>query len=664
MNELASVPVLRIHGDNVVECERALRLIARGLGLESTLGASPIFFPCYLLTEKNIPRYKVELLAGHSRWYVDLQNVLCANGAPLHEATDAIVTRLDAEGIERLVLALEFSSALPAGNNAWQRHGRALSCVTAQLPYLYFAEIGGVELSANRSAKAARFPNPIVPFSYVMADRLYASICVPVYSASAAAGDEIRAGFSLVFGETAGVRLLRALLLNEETQTIHAELTARALWMAELLAGRRKRADTWRGEDWAKFLACDSTTARMNWLSENPKAWQRKNNVKVRTSESFRALQNIFSSIGCFSIGAGDIPICWLATNQCELLAQELAALYGAHIPIEIITWLKTRQAPLFIVWATGFKPNGEDSRPDRGLLPLMRMLFGYQANIMTIVSGPAKSSMWKQLRDNSPQLAKQNGLWEAILGLSNIVLADSATLSNPLWVGPKELNRTAGQRVSFTASSAPQKFSEQDVDTALHLLFSRVENSAVFEGLCNPPGGDWSGLSLIDWQTRVEYRWTSLPRVSESGGKRPDHVIQFKNRAKTVLLSIESKTKANSLEARIGPRLAGYVQQLIQSAPTTSRTPGHEWNAAKLVRFPVRNVEFISGGAFIGTPTDDFAAIAQRAQIDIVFAFEFHSGEQPSLLRVFVNLRAQFLLPVLRELAGNLNGRLEIQVG
>ena len=45
---------------------------------------------------------------------------------------------------------------------------------------------------------------------------------------------------------------------------------------------------------------------------------------------------------------------------------------------------------------------------------------------------------------------------------------------------------------------------------------------------MCNPPGGDWSGVTLLDFGSGAEYRWTSLPRVSGKDGKRPDHVIEF----------------------------------------------------------------------------------------------------------------------------------------
>ncbi len=658
-----NIPVLRIHGDNILECERALQLIAQSFALEILYLASPIYFPRYALVGDTTARFYIELLAGHARWNVNLQNVLREQGAPLREAADAVVTRVEEDGTESILLALEFSSALPAGNNAWQRHGRALTCATVGVAYLYLAEVGGVELGAARQVKASRFPNPIVPFSYLAADSLFNSICVPVYAPSYTIAESLRTQFASALDESQGASLVRALLTNSAVDAIHQESKARALRMTEILAQRRKRQDTWVGNEWAEFLVLETANARMMWLGNRSREWKRKIGAKVSVSRTFAPLSSIFSRIGCLSIGGGDIPICWIPANRRNELAQSLSILYAEPASSRFRAWLASRAEPLFVVWITGFKPDGEDSRPDRGLLPLTRMLFGYEADVLTIVSGPAKVAMWESLSQSPERLAEQNGLWETIINLSNALLADSATLAKPILQVLNPVAPPARKIISFRAASAIQKFSEHDVDTALHYLFSNAKLSSVYEAMCNPPGGDWSGLSLLDWQTNTEYRWTSLPRVSGAKGKRPDHVIQINADGKTVLLVIESKTKEKNLEAQIGPRLTFYVRELIQSMPTTIRTVGNVWQFTQETHAPFASVEMISGGAFCSDDKTRFEEVANRCEVDVVFAFEFRSGEQPSLLRVFVRPRAEFLLPILRELVGNLRGNLEIEV-
>ena len=80
------------------------------------------------------------------------------------------------------------------------------------------------------------------------------------------------------------------------------------------------------------------------------------------------------------------------------------------------------------IAWVMGFKPRGDDARPDRGLAPLARMLVGDEVELLTVVYGPAKPSMWSLLHRDPRTLMTQNGLWESLLQLSTAVLADSST--------------------------------------------------------------------------------------------------------------------------------------------------------------------------------------------------------------------------------------------
>ena len=118
-------------------------------------------------------------------------------------------------------------------------------------------------------------------------------------------------------------------------------------------------------------------------------------------------------------------------------------------------------------------------------------------------------------------------------------------------------------EKVVFNAATPTSQYSEHDVDTAIHSLFSEREyHYDIFEGMCNPPGSDWSGVSVLDYETLDEYRWTSLPRVSAIGGKRPDHVIQILEEGGVYFLVIESKGKANDLEENIGENLSKYITE------------------------------------------------------------------------------------------------------
>jgi len=284
----------------------------------------------------------------------------------------------------------------------------------------------------------------------------------------------------------------------------------------------------------------------------------------------------------------------------------------------------------------------------------MARMLFGNEMDILSIVYGPARAAMWEA-----------NGLWEAIVNLSDAILADSVTAED----GPLSLvlrrgyHRFQGE-ILFPSASSTSIFSEQDVDTTIHLLFAHQENLKVFEAMCNPPGGDWSGLSILNFETGEEFRWTSLPRVSSAGGKRPDHVIEFSlDNGHWILLTIESKDRASKLGRDVGIRLKIYTRQLVEVPPTIARVANAEWRLWQVDSVPLPDFSVISGGAFCWTGEKDLEDSLARGQLDMAFAIEFQSIEQPALLHVKVGRAAEFLLPKLHQLVQHFSGRLEIQI-
>jgi hypothetical protein len=137
-------------------------------------------------------------------------------------------------------------------------------------------------------------------------------------------------------------------------------------------------------------------------------------------------------------------------------------------------------------------------------------MLFGNEIDILSIVYGPAKLVTWKKFDDDYSVLADENGLWQAVIHLSDYILADSYTSKK----GPmgkivgRDLQRKQ-QKIMIDAASANVVFGEHDVDTAIHSLFTKNSPVSIFESMCNPPGGDWSGISSFDQKENTEYRWT-----------------------------------------------------------------------------------------------------------------------------------------------------------
>jgi hypothetical protein len=184
----------RIHGDNIVECERVAKLILCETNPESIeislMSPSTIVYNIQFTYYGHQYSWQLELLpgfnkAGRRRWDADIFASLKNNGSFLDETPDAIVAYMEDE-METILYAVEFCSALQAGNQAWQRSGRAFSTGRTGCPYLYIVDFVNYELNPKtRKRKALRFPNPAVPYSYINFSKDTGNFVAQIYTRSA-----------------------------------------------------------------------------------------------------------------------------------------------------------------------------------------------------------------------------------------------------------------------------------------------------------------------------------------------------------------------------------------------------------------------------------------------------------------------------------------------
>lgn len=631
---------IRIHGDNIVECERSLALISAAYNITPIAQSQFLYKPTYILeTDKEI--LHIDLLPGHDRWGVNIADILLKNGGVLREGADSYITEVK-NNEEQILFAIEYCSALPAGNNAWQRNGRAYSSIMAGIPYLYFAEIGGVELDQNRNVKAPRFPNPVIPFSYIMMTNSHKSYSIAIYKPHPSISDELYNNYKDIFGQDESLSLIKALFSSENQNIFIEKLKQKELLMVKKLANQRKSIDTFRNNQWDSLLNSKDPAAKISKELSNIR-WKKKTSEKVNNTKTYKELFSKTQQLSCLTIGAKDLPICIIPLEQIKSFQEILNQIYPPELKIKIDS-----TKPLAIVWVTGFKPKGDDSRPDRGLTPLARMILNNSANILTIISGPAKSSTWDTFANSPNDLAKENGLWQSILKVANYVLIDSTT-SDKIFFYPTNLDLHENQApISFKYSNIPPSFSEQDTDTAIHQLFSRKERLNIFESLCNPPGGDWSGISIF-MKNGDEYRWTSLPRVSQVNGKRPDHVIQYFHQESTIFIIIESKFKGKNLENGIGTSLKAYIDDLFKTLPTAYKKDKNDWRLFKGKEYPLDKYTTLSVGAFIYTTEKELKKHLERGNLDAVIAFEF---KDPTKVHILCHSNKCILLDLLKEIS------------
>jgi hypothetical protein len=610
---------LRIHGDNVVECERAMALINKALKIEVKLIPSSIpHAPEFSNDDRTV---FIQLLPGHGRWGLDVSGVLRSRGSTLRENADAVVTALTLDGREEILLAIEFCGALPAGNNAWQRHGRALGFGQAGIPYLIYNEIGGLELDENRRVKAGRFPNPAVPYSLVQYSSDCESTVLPVYEQAPSALPELVKRFEPCFGSDDAIRFIRLTLLRESTHVPVKKLREKTIRTVESLCDLRIRSDGFGGELWRKLYEFEGD--RTNFFVRNSKSWNRNGSEKVKASQRAREFLEDLNEIGSVSLGSASLPFMLIPKNSLADLSLAISNRFGEKAR-SAAQWVRSENTPLVVVLVTGFKPRGDDSRPDRGLVPLARMLVGPKVRILTFVWGPSKKSLISNMERDLASTASNNGLIESVVSCSDFVLVDSIN------GGPLSLNTGAFKSVRKAIDLfLPGELSmptpgEQDVDSIFHFLVAHPPRPSIYEGMCNPPGGDWSGISIsVDGKT--ELRWTSLPRVSSTGAKRPDHIFQLKSDETEYLISVESKQTPQSMEVSVGPMLKRYTDDLFMFAPTIERIFGSDlWNQYNSGIRPNENMKKLSMGLFVFRQQKDLREVLKRCELDIVGAFEF----------------------------------------
>lgn len=631
---------LRIHGDNIIECERTLSLLAQALKITFTPAPKGTLFRPIHQGQSVDGIFEVELLSGHDRWGVCIGEVLQNNGGILREGADSYVTEID-NNIETVLFALEYCSALPAGNNAWQRSGRAYSSILAGIPYIYIAELGGVELDADRQVKAPRFPNPVVPYSYIATTSRMTQFCIPIYAPHPSITDKLYNQYKNIFGLTESLAIIKGIVLHQDYSGALKSLQLKGIEMVKLLSSARRNVDTLRGTEWDDLFNSQST---LDYLKNSALTWKKTLGAKVKVSRTFRQIHQQILSLRCKTIGSVDLPICIVAKEKLSNLENIINGIY----PAKQISFDKTKD--LVIVWITGFKPRGDDSRPDRGLTPLAKMVVGNEGNIMAIVSGPAKTSTWDHLQRSREELAKENGLWQSILNISRYVLVDSSTCASILFY---ELNGTPLENtnpVTFQYSSKDPDFGEHDTDSAIHSIFARKEHLNILEALCNPPGGDWSGISYFGIDG-TEYRWTSLPRVS-ANAKRPDHLIQVMEKDIDTLIIIESKQRARDLENNVGDGLKAYITELFSVAPTAYRKQDKDWRLYDSNTYPQRKCQVFSVGAFIYENEAELSVHMQRGNLDAMLAFEFGAN---TCLHVLAPTAKSSILAILKKILANI---------
>ncbi len=656
--------IFRLHGDNIVECERIADLLikyCKPIFIER--GFASLACP-YVKIHATAPiesEFKLEYFPGfnkshNDRWDTNILELLKAEGCFLDETPDIILTELS-QNKENIVAAIEFCSALQAGNQAWQRSGRAYSVGRTNCPYIYILDFVKYELDTlSRSRKALRFPNPAVAFSYITHSKHTQNLVTQAYIKA----EEFQPEFddSLkdfprdLFGEQQIAEFLLGRMMHQNTIQIERLLLEKNKKMVNFLASNAKGA--FLDSDWDKLY--DENIDIIDYSKQKKLGFKKKIAGKslFGHAEAFRDICSKYA----VGIASNDLPFGLIPSENKQAFANEVIALYS--ITDEKVCNLLLANEDLLVCILKGFKPRGDDNRPDRGALPFATMLLNEDVKVLTFLFGPIVKTNANKLQTNYKSLFYDNGLWRSIIGISDLIIVDAPCVDSDESIELTIYNTDFKQNVLNNSqdttidivSNVPKRYQENDVDAIMHYIFKYLMEEHSFEGLCNPPGGDWSGLSVL--LEGKEYRWLSLPRVSPNG-KRPDHIIElFDITDNPLLLIIESKERVNDLENNIGDALKHYLEHLFTYKPSVVKeTVNADWIIADSV-CDLSHISFISAGAFLKSDGIDINSLFEFTNCDMLFIVQPNMESNKWIIEIHSKPQFRFIAESIKAAAKN----------
>lgn len=552
---------LNIYGDNIVECFKFIKNIQQTFSINKIVFSEKCnFLVPQVLIKNNEYEFIINLFANYDKWENNpIQFISKKFGAKLQEYPDVIVFEKKNSN-EELLCAVEYSNALLAGNQAWQRQGRCYSFSDVGINFFYVIEIGGKELDTKRKEKSIRYPNPVVILSYLNFLSKYKKKIFPIYSLSSNSTNDFREEYKDIDSTENFTKCLFNILIEKkiEENNLNKIITKTQKYFYKLY-NQANNINNYKNIE----LLFNKKTNSFNFFSENNFKW--KKSITIRTTETLKKIKLISEKYG-HSIISKNLPFVIIPNKNKDNFINELKNIY--KLKKEEIEKINSKKN-LVLCFILGFKPRGDDARPDRGLNPLLKMIFNEEASIFSFVYGPATKSLLKTLNENTKRAKENNGLIKSILEISDFLIVDSINY-------PSEYNKiffkdnvvTNSTTKNFKSSFKTNKINEHDIDNSIFLFFRFFSKKTFFESMINPPGGDWSNIDLIDNKKNV-YRWTNLPRVSGENTKRPDHIYIFDTDNKNKIgLIIESKYRKEDLEKDIGERLIKYIENLTRFKP------------------------------------------------------------------------------------------------
>ena len=118
-------------------------------------------------------------------------------------------------------------------------------------------------------------------------------------------------------------------------------------------------------------------------LGQRKVRWAKRRAEKVEVTDRVNKLMSL-AALHAQGLSSSSLPFCLVPAGNRLVFAEAIERLYS-DLGDDYLGWLR-REKSLVICWITGYKPGGQDSRPDRGLVPFGRMLVGEECDLLSVV--------------------------------------------------------------------------------------------------------------------------------------------------------------------------------------------------------------------------------------------------------------------------------------
>jgi len=464
------ITAFQVYGDNLGECQKFCELLIRfgqefGLIFEKIVG--PIDRPVYLFTWKDsviglLPCGRFNDWERNRRPYIGYEDsdiILCHVSSP--------------QKVGKPILGIEFNDAIEAGNNAWQRFPRIVQAAEKGVPFIYSIPICDAEVK-DGEIKSFRHPNVMIQIGQLILMAKHRTISITVYNdspwydealarevvtseVSRNEGEKIIAGIAsaLIIASVKRHLNFSPLIIHEEARDMLKESFTRAMenmlhQISHFLSSDftiLKENPLFNGRDnfsyiidtWWKHITDKKEISQKDKFYEWKIDTFAKFSIPFKKATSTRSVfkEKIKTEISklnplSYKRGQNEVALILDPPRFAKVLENAYSSLEN-----EVINYIANQERPVLFLPIAGYVQDTGGpsfSRPDKGLVALIRTIFGdehiFPCRTVLLYSQLVPSNWKHQIQEAEKEMVtskpgQTNNLWREIVRFATVVIVD-----------------------------------------------------------------------------------------------------------------------------------------------------------------------------------------------------------------------------------------------